>query len=242
MPARHAVEAASMVAHGFTGEDDPFGGLHGFYYTYGRGLEPDPEELARDLGSRYEIMVTNIKRWTVGSPIQAPLDSLLELIRSHSIRAEDVEKVVVRVSQTGANTTDDRTMPDISMQQMCAVMLIDGIVSFESSHDEARMHDPRVMDLRRRIELHGDEELQRRLPVREGIVQVRLKDGRELSHHTIHVRGTTENPMSTAEVDEKCYHLMAPVLGEKRARDLCDAVWRLEALADARELRPLLMR
>jgi 2-methylcitrate dehydratase PrpD len=27
-------------------------------------------------------------------------------------------------------------MPDICMQHMCAVMLIDGIVTFESSHDE----------------------------------------------------------------------------------------------------------
>jgi len=33
-----------------------------------------------DLGQRYEIMNADIKRWAVGSPIQAPLDSLLELI------------------------------------------------------------------------------------------------------------------------------------------------------------------
>jgi 2-methylcitrate dehydratase PrpD len=240
MPARHGVEAALLVTHGWTGEEDPFDGLHGFYFTFGRGLQPDPETLGRGIGERYEIMDTNVKRWTVGSPIQAPLDSLLELIRANSITADDVEKVVVRVSQTGANTTNDRTMPDISMQQMCAVMLIDGIVTFESSHDEARMHDPRVMDLRRRIELYGDNELQRRLPIREGDVVVRLKDGRELHHHTVHVRGTTENPMTTAEVDEKCFNLMAPVFGEARSRQLCDAVWNLDSLANVRDLRPLL--
>jgi hypothetical protein len=33
---------------------------------------------------------------------------------------------------------------------------------------------------------------------------------------------------------------MAPILGKKRARDLCDAVWNLERLADVRKLRPLL--
>ena len=45
-----------------------------------------------------------------------------------------------------------------------------------------------------------------------------------------------------AEVDEKCYHLVAPVIGKKRARTLCDTVWNIEALKDARRLTPLLTR
>ncbi len=242
MPARNGVAAASMVAHGFTGEEDVFADeMHNFYATYGRGLTPDPAALVRDLGSRYEIMSTNIKRWTVGSPIQAPLDSLAELIKEQGLKADDVERVVVRVSHTGANTTNDRTMPDISMQHMCAVMLLDGTVTFESSHDEARMHDPQTAELRSRIELHGDDELQRLLPQRQGIVEVQLRNGRVLTHRTEAVHGTTENPMSSAEVDEKAYYLMAPVLGEGRSRQLCDAVWELDGVSDVRELRALLM-
>jgi hypothetical protein len=54
------------------------------------------------------------------------------------------------------------------------------------------------------------------------------------------VRGTFANPMTRAEVDEKCYHLIAPVSGARRARALCDAVWALEKLGDVRKLRPLL--
>ena len=109
------------------------------------GRAPASRERARRAASAstYEIMNTNIKRWSVGSPIQAPLDSLLDLIRAHGIKADDVEKVVVRVSHQGANTVDNRDMPDICMQHMCAVMLLDGIVTFESSHDEKRMQRPR---------------------------------------------------------------------------------------------------
>jgi 2-methylcitrate dehydratase PrpD len=242
MPARNGVAAATMVAHGLTGEEDTFSDQpHNFYGVYGRDLKPDPAELARELGTRFEIMKTNIKRWTVGSPIQAPLDSLAELIREHQFTADDVERVVVRVSHTGANTTNDRTMPDISMQHMCAVMLLDGTVTFESSHDEGRMFDPRTSDLRKRVELYGDDELQRRLPERQGIVELHLRDGRQLRHHTISVHGTTENPMTTAEVDEKAYHLIAPVFGPTRARTLCDTIWHLEDLPNVRDLRPLLM-
>jgi hypothetical protein len=46
--------------------------------------------------------------------------------------------------------------------------------------------------------------------------------------------------MTRAEVDEKCLHLMAPILGKPRARALCDAVWNVERVKDVRKLRPLL--
>jgi hypothetical protein len=50
-------------------------------------------------------MRTNIKRWSVGSPIQAPLDSLLELIRRPTTWGRGTsKKLVVRVSQQGAQT------------------------------------------------------------------------------------------------------------------------------------------
>jgi 2-methylcitrate dehydratase PrpD len=244
MPARNGVVAAAMVSAGFTGVEDVFSGERNFFVAYDEtrriGKAPEPERLARELGTTYEMMNTNIKRWSVGSPIQAPLDSLLDLIRAHKLKADDVEKIVVRVAKQGANTTDNRNMPDICMQHMCAVMLIDGIVTFESAHDEKRMRDPGVLAVRSRVELHGDEELTRALPSRQGIVELRLRDGRELKHHTRAVRGTAQNPMTRAEVDEKAYHLMAPILGKARTRKLCDAVWNIERTKDARALRPLL--
>ena len=243
MPARNGATAVSMVAAGCTATDDILFGERSFYAAYDEsartGRAPDPSVLISDLGTRHEIMRTNIKRWTVGSPIQAPLHSLLTLIREHHIKADDVEKLVVRVSITGANTVGDREMPDICMQHMCAVMLLDGIATFESAHDLKRMKNAKVLAVRKRIELIGDEALQKKLPQRQGIVEITLKDGRTVSHHTEAVSGTPDNPMTRAEVDEKCYHLMAPVLGAKKSRTLCDTIWQLEKLTDARQLRPL---
>jgi 2-methylcitrate dehydratase PrpD len=186
-------------------------------------------------------MNTNIKRWSVGSPIQAPLDSLLELIQEHAIHAVDVEKLVVRVAHQGANTVDNRHMPDICMQHMCAVMLLDGTVTFKSSHDEKRMRDPKVLALRKRIQLFGDDALSKAMPSRQGIVELTLKGGRVLRHHTKAVRGTSDNPMTRKEVDFKSYDLLAPVIGKARARKLCDTVWALDKLNDVRKLRPLLV-
>jgi 2-methylcitrate dehydratase PrpD len=238
MPARNGVAAATMVAHGFTGVDDVLAGERNFFVAYGR--KPDPDVLTRGLGATYEIVNTNIKRWSVGSPIQAPLDSLREVIREHGIKAGDVDKVVVKVAHQGANTVDNRDMPDICMQHMCAVMLIDGTVTFLTSHDRKRMRERNVLALRKRVELRGDDELSAVMPSRQGIVEIRLRDGRPLRHHTKAVRGSAENPMTRAEVDEKSFDLMAPVIGKARARKLCDGVWNLEKVLDVRSLRPLL--
>jgi 2-methylcitrate dehydratase PrpD len=102
------------------------------------------------------------------------------------------------------------------------------------------MRDKNVLALRRRIELRADEALTRAMPSRQGIVEIRLRNGRELMHHTKAVRGTADNPMTRDEVDAKAYDLIMPVIGKQRARRLCNAVWSLEKIADVRALRPLL--
>ena len=185
-------------------------------------------------------MNTNIKRWSVSSPIQAPLDALDALMREHRVTADDIEQIIVRVAHQGANTTDNRAMPDICMQHLCAVMLIDGTVSFKAAHDEKRMRDPRVRAVRQRVELRGDDELTRAMPSRQGIVELVLRNGTTLRHHMKAVRGTAENPMTRAEVDAKAYDLIAPVFGNRRARRLCDAVWALDEMANIAKLRTLL--
>jgi len=238
MPARNGVAAATMVAHGFTGVDDALSGERSFFVAYGR--KPEPERLVAALGETYEVMNTNIKRWSVGSPIQAPLDALELLLREHRFGADDIERLVVRVAHQGANTTNNRAMPDICMQHLCAVMVLDGTVSFKAAHDERRMRHPKVLALRKRIELLGDDALTAAMPSRQGIVEVTLRDGRKLRHHMTAVRGTAENPMTREEVDAKAADLIAPVFGKARARRLCDAVWSLEKLGNMRKLRPLL--
>jgi len=237
MPARNGVAAAMMADAEFTAVDDVFSGERNFLFAFSRA--PAPEKVTDGLGQRYEVVNTNIKRWAVGSPIQAALDSLAALIKEHSIGANDVEKLAVTIHRSGAVTVNDRTMPDINLQHLMSVMLLDGTVTFAAAHDDRRMRDPKVLAIKQRIELLGSEELER-APTRQAIVIVKTGDGRELKHNTLAVRGTAANPMTRVEVEEKCYDLMVPVLGARRARVLIETVWRIEKVADIRALRPLL--
>ena len=238
LPARNGAASATMVASGMSGIADAFSGERNFFFAF--GPKTDAEELVRGLGETFEVVNTNIKRWSVGSPIQAPLDSVYELMKVHKFKASDVEKVAARLSQQGMRTVNDRSMPDINLQYMIAVMLLDGTASFEAAHDVKRMQDPQVLELRKRIEPIGDDELERALPSRQAIVEVTLRDGRVLRHHTKEVRGTSANPMTREEVGQKAYDLCAPVLGKKRSRALVEAVWSIEKVANAKSLRSLL--
>jgi 2-methylcitrate dehydratase PrpD len=232
MGARNGVAAATMVQAGLTGVEDVFSGPRGFFEAFGG----DANELVRGLGSRFEVMNTHIKKWSVGSPIQAPLDALEQLIKEHGLAAGDIARIEVRICQQEAHVTDNRSMPDICLQHCLAVLLIDGGLTFLSSHDYARMNDPVVRALRAKISLISDPEL----PRREGIVAVTTTDARTLKLHVPHVRGTTDNPMTRREVEAKAADLMTPVLGAGQARALIDAVRDVEAVTDVRDLRALL--
>ena len=238
MPAQAGVMAATMVAAGFTGVDDVFSGERNFLEAY--SPRPRIGALADGLGRHYEITDTNIKRWTVGSPMQAALDSLEWLMSEKGITADDVQSVAVHLPTRGAHTVDNAPMPNINAQHLISLMLVDGTLTFASSHDMARMKDPILRKLRRRVRVMPSDALMRARPRRQAMVEITTRDGRTHKRRTRAVRGTTENPMTWDEVEAKARGLMDPVLGAPKARRLVKTVGELEMLDDAARLRPLL--
>jgi hypothetical protein len=75
---------------------------------------------------------------------------------------------------------------------------------------------------------------------RQAAIDVTLKDGRALTHHTLHAPGTMQNPLDTDGVNAKARDLMRDVLGPDRTEWLLGIVNDLESVKSIRELRPLL--
>jgi 2-methylcitrate dehydratase PrpD len=238
MPARNGVTAALVVRSGWNGVEDIFSGADNFFMAYAPKAEP--EGLVDRLGERYEIVETDIKKWTVGSPIQAPLDAVETIRSKHPFAVDQVKRVTVRLAPSVATIVDNRDIPDICLQHMIAVMLRDGTVSFHAAHDKERMQDASTLRERRKVELVRDEELARHLPVRVAIVEIELTDGTAFSERVTAVRGTPRNPMSRGEVINKARDLIAPVLGGDTAERLIETVFAIETVPDVRQLRPLL--
>jgi 2-methylcitrate dehydratase PrpD len=238
MGARNGVTAALMAQAGFTGVADVFDGEHNVLEAL--SPKPRPEEMVAGLGSRFFVSETAIKVFSVGYPIQAPLHAFLELKRQHGFTPESVDRIVVRLPADGARIVDGRAMPDVNCQYVIAVTLVDGGLTFESSHSYERMKDPRVRAVQARVQLVADAALMDPAAPRSGRVEVTLRDGRTVSHFTRHAPGTRENPLDAKAVDEKARSLIAPVLGTSRANAVIARVRSLETLGNVRELMKLL--
>jgi 2-methylcitrate dehydratase PrpD len=240
MGARNGVTAALLVQAGGTGVDDILSGTDNFF----QGFVPknDPGMIVEALGTRFEVMRTDIKKWTVGAPIQAPLDALDRLITRERFDASQVKQVVVRVATDEAAIVNSREISDINLQHLVAVMLLDKTVSFKAAHDIARMKDPAVLRERAKVQLVPDDELEKLMPQRTAIVEVALTDGRTVRERVGTVRGTAANPMTKAEVIAKARDLIAPVLGAATFQKLSDTVFALETANNVNELRPSIQK
>jgi len=238
MGARNGVTAALMAQAGFTGVPDVLDGEHNALQALSR--EPRGEEMVAGLGSRFFVTETAIKVFSVGYPIQAPLDAFLELHRAHGLKVDNVERIVARLPEDGARIVDNRAMPDVNLQYAIAVALIDGTLSFDASHSYERMQDPQVQRVKQRIQLVADRALMNPDAPRSGRVDVTLRDGRTVSHFTRHAPGTKENPLDTAGVNAKASALMTPVLGASRTNAVIERTNSLDKLGSIRELTKLL--
>lgn len=238
MGARNGVFAALFVNAGATGVVDSLTGHHSFLHAFGENAAA--AALTDGLGSRFEVMNASIKKWCVGSPIQAALDSLTYLMSEHRIRAADVKQVVVTMPDDRLHIVSNREIPDICLQHLLALTLLDGTLSFATSHDEARMRDPAVLALRDRIAAVPSAELTHARPARQAVVALELTNGRTVEKRTYAVRGTPDNPMTPEEVKTKAAELISPVLGDAKAAEIVKTVMTLEHATDIAALRPLL--
>jgi 2-methylcitrate dehydratase PrpD len=235
MPARNGVTAVNLARAGASGAADPFHGERSFLQAYSPA--PRPAEFVHGLGENFEIAQTSIKRYCVGSPIQAPLQALFEVIAEHKLRAADVERIVVRLPEHRAATVDNRDMPDVNLQYILALALVHGNVSFTAAHADKSAVDATITALKSRIELVADPELLEILSPRQVRLEILTQSGKRVSKHLLTYRGTPEDPLSAQDVEEKARELATPVIGIRKTEELIQCVRNLDYIKDMRELR-----
>lgn len=237
--ARSGVTAALFVASGMTAEDNAFDGENGFLEVFCPRREQFPE-LVASLGSHYEISLTNIKKFSVGSPIQAAAEAMTSLVRTHALSPSDVRDVEVLLPPQGARIVDGRTMPDVNLQYCMAAILLDGgALTFKATHTYDRLSDPAIVDVMGRVRLAGNPAFAGMESQRPATVRIHTRRGPVLEQHVPAVKGTADNPMARDEIEAKALDLIGSVYGEERASAAVRAILNLDHLGSVLELRPL---
>lgn len=235
MPASNGVRAAAMVASGCDGVDDVFSSQPNFLDAYSDDVRRD--RLVDALGERYEIVQTNIKKFAVGSPAQAAIQAMLDLLDEGAIDPTKVEDIEIVLPHDLARVVDGRSMPDINCQYLVIGTMLDRAFSFSMAHDLTRMSSPDVVALLAKTRLRPDPD---KAGVRTAELTIRTSDRGTLHRYVPAVRGTVDDPMTRQEVQDKALDLIVPILGAGRADALLTQLWSLGDVKDMTELGPLM--
>ncbi len=242
--AENGLLAVLLARRGWTAARDILEAKRGFYSAAAGGF--DPSRIEGRLGNPFffESPGISIKPYPSGSLSHPAQDVLLDLVREHDVRPEDVERIEVRVNSHVPNAlihTRPQTALEgkFSLQFQMAVGVVDRRAGLAQFTDE-RVRDPRVRALMERVHVHVDPEIEalgyNEMRMKVAIV---LRDGRMLSGRADMARGHPRKPLSRQEVSEKFLECAALVMPQERARKLLDALWavRRHTVAD---LVPLL--
>lgn len=227
MPASNGVRAAQLVEGGSLGVPDVFSDAPNVIDAY--SLAPDRSRLDADLGETFEIMNTNIKKFAVGSPSQAPVQAVLDLLAERPVEADELERVIITIPHDLARVVDDREMPNINVQYLVAGTIVDGRFSFAMAHDPERLAAGPIRELMGRVELVYDEAV---TGIRQAAVELVDRAGGCRRAFVGAVRGTADDPMSEADVVEKSRDLIEPVAGAADTQRIIDTALALGETAD----------
>jgi 2-methylcitrate dehydratase PrpD len=223
------IHAAELAASGFGGPATSIDGDFGYCRT-----TSDRYDLARlhdGLGSRFEILYTGIKPYACCRQHHTAVDAVLEL-REHGLSAKDVDKVRLRtfvVASRGTNPTPT-TVPaaKYSAPYTIAVACLFGR-AWRDQYTMELMQDPEVMELASRVEVTPDQELEALYDEKwASIVEVRTKDGRQLSARRDLPAGEPEHRLSDEALKTKFLSLACDAVSRDHAEAIWEAIFRLD--------------
>src|SRR5215813_8950886 len=233
--ARNGLWSALLAAKGFAGPAEPLAGRQGFYNALGD--EPKLSLVTDGLGDSFEIMATSYKPYPCGFVIHPVLDCVLEWRRENP--NTEAVRIVVRGNPLLAHRTD---RPDIStgresqvsVQHAVAAGLVFGKAGIDQFTD-ACVNDPRVLALRRKVEVVRDEAFS---TIAAG-VEITTADGKVFSLSQSAARGSDVNPMSDQDLEQKLRTSAQAWNSRHDVQPLIDAVWSLETSDDVSALASL---
>ena len=232
--ARNGLWSALLAAKGFDGPAEPLAGRQGFYNAMGD--TPDLSLVTKDLGESWELMATSYKPYPCGFVIHPVLDCVLDWRRDH--RPAEVTRVVVRGNPLLAHRTDRPEIStgresQVSVQHAVAAALVFGRAGIEEFAD-ASVNDPRVLALRRKVEVVRDPSLS----TIAAAVEI-TADGKVHQLSQSAARGSDVNPLSDQDLEQKLRTVAASWDARHNIQPLIDAVWSLEKSADVSGLAAL---
>ena len=233
--------AAYIARDGFAGARRILEGEQGM--AAAMSTDADPRRLTDGLGSRWVLLETSLKYHASCRHTHPAADALLELMREHKLKADDIESVTAHVHRSAIDVlgpvTDPQTIHSskFSMGFVLALIAYYGRAGLADFTDEA-LRNPKLRALHDKVKMALDPEIDAAYPKRwMGRVTVQTHQGRQLEKHVTSAKGDPDNALTREELEEKALRLAAYANGATAAEmeKVTVRIWRLDDEANVRD-------
>jgi len=232
---RSGIEAAILAKRGVTARKDVIEAPKGFGDTFVGPGDYNLELMTKDLGKDLHVLRTSTKKYPCCWFNHAPLDLLFDMMQEHNFSYEDVESLEAHINvfiatwlQYPEPQTEDNAR--FSLQHVLGTAILKGEVWLDSFTPEA-ITDPKYIESRRKVKVTVHPEWPSGREAERVVLDIKLKDGRQLSGETGKVREPTRD-----DITNQYRRLAQPFLpGEQVERSL-DMLINLEKVPNVAEL------
>jgi 2-methylcitrate dehydratase PrpD len=229
--AQNGLTAALLAAKNFSSSEQPLEAKNGWANVL--STTRNYAEITARLGSSYEILLNTYKPYACGIVIHPTIDGCIQLRNQHKLSAEQIERIELKVHPlvlelTGKKAPQTGLDGKFSVYFAAALAIVEGRAGIAEFSD-AMARDGRIVALRDRVSVSIDKAMHED----QARIAITLKDGRRLEKFIEHAKGSVEQPMTDAELEDKYAGLAEGVLPAAQARKVMELCRQVETLPDA---------
>ncbi|MBI3966984.1 MAG: MmgE/PrpD family protein [Chloroflexi bacterium] len=235
------VVAAGLAREGYTGPRTIVEGRFGFFNGYAN--ESEPSLVTEALGERWEIETVAIKPYACCRFNHAPLDAILQIVRQHGVRADEVQKMEVLVSDQTIRSVvwpqESRYRPQTVVDAQfslpfCVARAVEAGRLSPAELTSESLTDERTLALAARVEAKPDAVFTALYPDHNGC-KITVHTPRGTFTAEVHnAKGEPEHPLTEAELAAKFEGLAA--IAEIPAEPIIRAVRALPTAPNLNDL------
>jgi len=233
----NGVIAGIMASRGFTGPKKALESKEGFLNAFTDEARAD--DLNTPLGEHFSIMEVGFKPHAACRYAHGPIDLAQQAFREDGARLENVEKVVVGMSELAIRQASKPHPSNLnaamgSTQFGVALALSvgqNGLREYWEGFNNSDVHEGSA-----RVELEADERYG--LGGRQARIAVHMRDGRVIEHSSEQPKGEPGNPLTPQELEAKYFTMTRIVMRDEQARHIAEMAMAMDALPCAGAILP----
>jgi 2-methylcitrate dehydratase PrpD len=236
---REGLQAALFAERGVEGPPQVIEARDGFMQAFAFGRIDKARPIRLPPAAEYGITDCYIKPYACCRHIQPAVEAMFGLCRDENIKAEEIGKVEVETYKIAAEHAhvpwDDFASAQLSFPFLMGLAARFRGVKFEH-FDEKTRADPAFADFASKLTVSAPPEIDQLYPrLRPARVTVTTARG-TFVRQADEAWGSRQVPLADNGLTAKFLGLVEPVFGERRAKDLSERIWAVDALDDVAPL------